>query len=54
MAWKIKITEEAQKDFSKIEPLTDKKTFYEVCAANGIDFPATNFYHKIEHFLFIS
>lgn len=33
-------------EFEKIEPLTDKKTFYEVCAANGIDFPATFTYEK--------
>lgn len=33
-------------DFSLIEPLTDKKTFYEICQANGIDFPSTFVYEK--------
>jgi len=33
-------------DFSKIEPLTDKKTFYEMCQEYGIDYPSTFIYEK--------
>lgn len=33
-------------EFSLIEPLTDKKTFYEMCKANGIDFPSTFVFEK--------
>ncbi|MGB5823486.1 MAG: ATP-grasp domain-containing protein [Proteocatella sp.] len=33
-------------EFSIIEPITDKKTFYEICKVNGIDFPSTFVYEK--------
>ena len=32
--------------FDLIEPLTDKKTFYEMCEENGIDYPSTFIYEK--------
>ena len=33
--------------FDLIEPLTDKKTFYEMCEENGIDYPSTFIYEKV-------
>ncbi len=46
MAWKIKIAEEAQKDFSKIEPSLKKQILAGIIKVSKAPLPSLNGYGK--------